>query len=56
MSNLVDNTTYASLQNDLDKRLTKRLEETGDEFLPGMDYIKKWGYSVDETGTVPYTH
>ena len=56
MNNLADNTAYASLQNDLDERLTKRLEETGDEFLPGMEYIEKWGYPVDETGTVPYTN
>jgi len=55
MNNLVGNGEYASLQTDLEKRLTKRLAETGDEFLPGMDYIEKWGYPVDETGTVPYT-
>lgn len=56
MNNLVDQAQYASLQNDLDKQLSERLRETGDEFLPGMDYIKKWKYPVDETGTVPYTH
>ncbi|WP_282162650.1 sulfatase family protein [Ulvibacterium marinum] len=56
MNNLVDQAQYASLQNDLDKQLSERLRETGDEFLPGMDYIEKWGYPVDETGTVPYTH
>ena len=26
----------------------------GDQFLPGSAYLKKWGYEVDETGTVPY--
>lgn len=56
MNNLAGNMAYASLQKDLDDKLIKRLEETGDEFLPGMDYIKKWGYPVDDTGTVPYTH
>jgi len=56
MNNLAGNTAYASLQSDLDERLTKRLKETGDEFLPGMDYIEKWGYPVDDTGTVPYTN
>ncbi len=56
MNNLIGNAQYASLQNDLDKQLSERLRETGDEFLPGMDYIKKWKYPVDETGTVPYTH
>jgi len=56
MNNLVNNPNYKELQADLDKRLKKRLKETGDEFLPGMEYIKKWGYPVDETGTVPYTN
>ncbi len=56
MKNLVGITEYGSLQNDLEKRLTERLAETGDEFLPGMEYIKKWGYPVDKTGTVPYTN
>ncbi|WP_422083586.1 sulfatase [Ulvibacterium sp.] len=56
MNNLIGNVQYAALQNDLDEQLSERLRETGDEFLPGMDYIKKWGYPVDETGTVPYTH
>lgn len=55
MNNLVGNPDYTALQAELDKRLTERLRETGDEFLPGMKYIKKWGYPVDETGTVPYT-
>lgn len=56
MNNLVGNSDYNSLQNKLDKRLTKHLEDTGDEFLPGLDYIAQWGYPIDETGTVPYTH
>jgi arylsulfatase A-like enzyme len=55
MHNLVGNSKYASLQNELDQKLTVRLKETGDEFLPGMEYVKKWGYPLDETGTVPYT-
>jgi len=56
MNNLVAKTEYLSLQNDLDNKLMERLKETGDEFLPGMEYIRRWGYTVDETGTVPYTH
>lgn len=54
--NLVGNEGYATLQDELEIQLAHRLKETGDEFLPGMEYIKKWGYPVDETGTVPYTH
>ncbi|SOE23190.1 Arylsulfatase A [Spirosomataceae bacterium TFI 002] len=56
MNNLVGKDSYSSLQNDLDKKLIQRLKETGDEFLPGIEYIKKWGYIIDETGTVPYTN
>ncbi|MBM1106033.1 sulfatase [Aurantibacter crassamenti] len=56
LNNLVGNDSYAVLQNDLENELSKRLEETGDEFLPGLDYVEKWGYPLDGTETVPYTH
>ncbi len=55
LNNLIGNADYATVQADLDQQLSKRLKAHGDEFLPGMEYIKKWGYPVDETGTVPYT-
>jgi arylsulfatase A-like enzyme len=55
MNNLVGNSEYASLQKELDEKLMKRLKETGDAFLPGIEYVKKWGYPLDKTGTVPYT-
>lgn len=54
LNNLVSNSDFAALQSDLDKRLTDRLKATGDEFLPGEVYLEQWGYTVDETGTVPY--
>ncbi|MEZ4970951.1 MAG: sulfatase [Flavobacteriaceae bacterium] len=54
--NLVGNEGYTTIQNDLEKDLSHRLKETGDEFLSGMEYVKRWGYPVDATGTVPYTH
>ena len=56
LNNLVGNEGYTTVQDDLEKLLYQRLEETGDEFLPGTEYIKRWGYPIDETGTVPYTH
>ena len=56
LNNLVGNDDFAAVQNDLEKRLTERLKETNDAFLSGEEYLEKWGYSVDETGTVPYTH
>jgi arylsulfatase A-like enzyme len=38
----------------LDRHLADLLAERGDQFLPGMDYIRRWGYPVDERNTVPY--
>lgn len=38
----------------LDDKLMRLLESCGDAFLPGERYIERWGYVVDETGTVPY--
>ncbi len=52
--NLVDNSNFAKIRKQLDQRLLDRLKATKDEFLPGMTYIKKWNYPVDETETVPY--
>ncbi len=44
----------ARIADELDERLQAKLDETGDELKPGMEYVKEWGYEVDETGTVPY--
>ena len=55
MHNLVDRPEQADLRADLDRLLDNKLRDTGDAFLPGMDYIRQWGYGVDQTGTVPYT-
>ncbi len=55
-TNLCGDPSYADVQRELEAALTRKLKETKDEFLPGMDYIKQWGYTVDKTGTVPYQH
>lgn len=55
LHNLVNLPECSGPQADLDTQLNQLLIEYGDEFLPGMAYIEKWGYPVDETGTVPYT-
>jgi hypothetical protein len=34
--------------------LSKKLKQINDEFLPGAEYIKKWDYIVDKSGTVRY--
>ncbi|MAE62137.1 MAG: sulfatase [Planctomycetaceae bacterium] len=55
MRNLVDDAEAAAIQNELDAALDRKLADQGDAFRPGMEYVERWGYTVDETGTVPYT-
>ena len=52
--NLVDSPSSKAVQAELDATLQEKLDERGDEFLPGETYIKKWGYPLDKTGTVPF--
>jgi arylsulfatase A-like enzyme len=56
LDNLCNKPEHTALQTDLDSRLSQKLHETNDEFLSGWDYIKKWGYEVDDSGTVRYTN
>lgn len=55
MKNLVGDPRFAVLQRDMENLLQGKLEQTGDLFLPGREYVDQWGYSIDHTGTVPYT-
>jgi len=52
--NLVNQPEYAAIQRHLEDELNRKLREQHDTFECGEAYIKKWGYQVDETGTVPY--
>lgn len=54
-NNLVNQPAVAALQAELDATLNRKLKATHDEFLPAEDYIKKWGYKTNKSGTVPYT-
>jgi arylsulfatase A-like enzyme len=54
LDNRVNKPQYAELQKKLDDILSQKLKETNDEFLPGDEYIKKWGYTVDQTGSIPW--
>ena len=54
MTNLVTQPECAGLRAELEAILQKKLAEAHDEFLPAAAYIKRWGYSVDANGTVPY--
>lgn len=55
LDNICNNPRYSKLQKKLEKLLSRKLKQTNDEFMPGWDYIRKWGYVVDDSGTVQYS-
>ena len=55
MNNLVESEEYAVIIKNYEELLMKKLEETGDEFLSGLEYVEKYNYpELDERETVPY--
>ncbi len=56
LTNLVDQPQHAQLKEQLDRLLNAKLAQTHDDFRSGWDYIKQWGYEVDDSGTVVYTN
>ena len=54
-NNLAGKSEYAALQTELDSLLKGKLKEQNDEFRPAAEYIARWGYKVNEHGTVSYT-
>lgn len=55
LNNLVGQPEHAAEQARLDAELKRKLAAAGDDFRPGADYLAKWGYRVNATGTMPYT-
>lgn len=55
MNNLAGKPEYADIQKKLDKELISELDHINDDFRPGKDYIKEWGFEVVENGHIPYT-
>lgn len=53
-NNLVNQPAHAALQAELEATLARKLKAGGDAFLPAEAYIRKWGYTVNADGTVPY--
>ena len=51
--NLCNKPEQADLQSRLESRLQRKLRDTNDAFRPGAEYIAKWGYQVDASGTMP---
>jgi arylsulfatase A-like enzyme len=54
LNNLCNKPEHSKLQRKLESMLMQKLRQTNDGFLPGSEYIRKWGYTVDKSGTVPY--
>jgi arylsulfatase A-like enzyme len=44
MRNLVGGPAAAPLQREMDERLRDMLRRSGDEFLPGPVYMRRWNY------------
>ena len=55
LNNLCNKPGHSGLQRKMEAMLSKKLRQTNDDFLPGAEYIKKWGYVVDSGGTVRYS-
>lgn len=57
MHNLVSDRRYRALMKTFDHHLQDRLAADCDEFLPGLQYVRKYNYPpLDDTETVPYTN
>ncbi|MFP4502263.1 MAG: sulfatase [Candidatus Hydrogenedentota bacterium] len=54
LKNLVNDPPHAELQAMLESALDAKLDAVDDDFERGPVYLARWGYEVDETGTVPY--
>ena len=53
LDNLVGRPEHAELQARMDAMLKEKLAAQHDDFRPASDYIAKWNYTVDASGTVP---
>ena len=54
MTNLIDHPEFEPLQQELEAQLQSKLDRIGDRFLHGLEYVRLWGYPLDETETVPF--
>ena len=53
LENLINCVDFAEIQAELEALLQRELHAIGDDFLDGMAYINRWGYPLDDSGTVP---
>ena len=54
LENKVADPGCQAVREKLEAELTRLLKKTQDDFRPGAEYIQKWGYKVDRSGTAPY--
>lgn len=54
LENLIAEPGHEVLASQFAGRLKSKLEKQGDDFQPAHVYIKRWNYTTDKTGTVPY--
>ena len=47
---------WRGLGRDLEDALQQLLAQRGDRFLPAAAYLEQYGYTVDESGAIPYTN
>ncbi|SNR71176.1 Arylsulfatase A [Lutibacter agarilyticus] len=52
MNNVVDQPEFSTIQADLEVKLLAILDKNGDEFLPGEEYMKQWGYNWDSNDSI----
>ncbi|OGV86488.1 MAG: sulfatase [Lentisphaerae bacterium RIFOXYB12_FULL_60_10] len=56
LHNRVADPAFEGIRLALEDRLQAGLKARNDSFLPGSEYVRRWGYPLDETGTVPYSN
>lgn len=54
LDNLINCADFAEIRTELEALLQRELDAIGDDFLDGMAYINRWGYPLDDSGTVPF--
>jgi arylsulfatase A-like enzyme len=54
LNNLCNDPAVSELQTKLDGMLRSILDARQDEFLPGIQYMQRWGYPMDASGAVPF--
>ena len=55
-NNLIGLDEYIFIQSDLENQLQELLKETNDNFLPGSEYMKRWGYTWDGNDSLRVIH